>query len=453
VRKTAETQPTGEIYSVSQLNREARQLLEDALPQLWVGGEISNLAKPGSGHLYFSLKDADAQVRCAMFRSAANRLRFRPKDGDQVLVQGRVSIYEARGSYQLIIAQMEEAGEGLLRKKFEALKARLSAEGLFDPSRKQSLPELPASIGLVTSPTGAAIRDILHVLTRRYPSARVLIYPTRVQGEGSAEEIARAIHTASARAECDVLIVTRGGGSLEDLWSFNEEIVAQAVYDCAIPVVSAVGHEIDFTIADLVADVRAPTPSGAAEIVTPDTSDMLRSLDTIKRRLFQEIRHRAAVLREQSTRMTVRLERTHPGTKLRQLQQRADDLNRQLLVSMTNLTGQRVAQQQALNHRLREAAPDALLNSYSSKSATLAIRLDNSIRNIIREMRGRLSVSAGALNSISPLATLERGYAIVAEAETGAILRDVQNIKAGDRIQARLAHGRLEAIVKKTFDQ
>jgi exodeoxyribonuclease VII large subunit len=452
VRKTAETQPTGEIYSVSQLNREARQLLEDALPQLWVSGEISNLAKPGSGHLYFSLKDADAQVRCAMFRSAANRLRFRPKDGDQVLVQGRVSIYEARGSYQLIIAQMEEAGEGLLRKKFEALKAQLSAEGLFDPSRKQALPELPASIGIVTSPTGAAIRDILHVLKRRYPSARVLIYPTRVQGEGSAEEIAGAIHTASARAECDVLIVTRGGGSLEDLWSFNEEIVARAVYDCAIPVVSAVGHEIDFTIADLVADVRAPTPSGAAEIVTPDTSDMLRSLDTIKRRLFQAIRHRAAVLRAQSTRMTVRLERTHPGTKLRQLQQRADDLNRQLLVGMTNLTGQRRVQQQALNHRLREAAPDSLLNSYSGKSATLAIRLDNSIRNIIRDMRGRLAVSAGALNSISPLATLERGYAIVADAETGAILRDVQNIKAGDRIQARLAQGRLEAIVKKTFD-
>jgi exodeoxyribonuclease VII large subunit len=277
--------PAQSAISVSELNRQVKALLEQGLAKLWVEGEISNLARPPSGHLYFSLKDESSQIRCAWFRQRQRGPTINLENGDQVLVFGRVSIYEARGDYQLIVEQLEDAGEGELRRRFEALKKKLSAEGLFDEEAKQDLPGLPGRIGVVTSPSGAAIRDIITVLNRRFPSIPVLIYPTLVQGETAATLIADAIATAVTRDECDVLIVARGGGSLEDLWSFNEEIVARAIYECPIPVVSAVGHEVDFTIADFVADVRAPTPSGAAELVVPDQAEWLRSLNATAGRI------------------------------------------------------------------------------------------------------------------------------------------------------------------------
>ncbi len=275
------TAPTHAIYSVSKLNREVRQLLESGIGQIWVQGEISNLARPSSGHWYFSLKDRDAQLRCAMFRARNGLCRFTPREGQAVIAYGRVSLYEPRGDYQLLIEHLDDAGLGALQRAFDELKARLAAEGLFATERKRELPLVPRRIGVITSPTGAAIRDVLHILARRFPAAAVLVYPVPVQGEAAAPAIVAALDLASARAECDVLILTRGGGSLEDLWAFNDERVARAILRCSIPVVTGIGHEIDFTIADFVADVRAPTPSGAAELVAPDGRAWLQKLSQI----------------------------------------------------------------------------------------------------------------------------------------------------------------------------
>ncbi|HSD73419.1 MAG TPA: exodeoxyribonuclease VII large subunit, partial [Steroidobacteraceae bacterium] len=280
----AATLPERDVYTVSRLNREARALLERAMPALWIEGEMSNFAAPSSGHWYFSLKDSGAQVRCAMFRQRNYLSVCKPRDGLHVLARARVSLYEPRGEYQLLVDHLEEAGEGALRRRFEALKARLHQEGLFAAERKRALPTLPRRIGVITSPTGAAIRDILNVLRRRFCSVPVLIYPVPVQGAGAASQIAAAIRFASGRADCDVLVLARGGGSLEDLWAFNEESVARALFECRIPIVCGVGHEIDFTIADFVADVRAPTPSAAAELVAPNGQEWLDRLVVLSRR-------------------------------------------------------------------------------------------------------------------------------------------------------------------------
>src|SRR5919106_1076433 len=285
---------TRDIYTPSRLNREARVLLERGLPALWLEGEISNLSRPSSGHWYFSLKDEAAQLRCAMFRQRNMLTRFSPRDGSRVLVRGRVSLYEQRGDYQFIADYMEEAGEGALRQRFELLKVKLAAEGLFAVERKRPLPRMPRRIGVITSPTGAALRDVLHILRRRFCTIPILIYPVQVQGGVAAAQIARTIRRASARAECDVLVLVRGGGSLEDLWAFNEESVARAIYDSAIPIVTGIGHEVDFTIADFVADVRAPTPSGAAELVAPDCAEWLRTTSQWTSRLFSAARRSLA---------------------------------------------------------------------------------------------------------------------------------------------------------------
>ena len=277
-------QPERNVYSVSALNREVRLLIERGLGVIWVEGELSNLAQPSSGHWYFSLKDRDAQLRCAMFRQRNSSVGFTPRAGQQVLVRGRVSLYEPRGDYQFIAEHMEEAGVGALKREFERLKAKLAAEGLFAPELKRSLPRIPKRIGVVTSPTGAAIRDILHILARRFPPASVLIYPSPVQGEAAVPALIESLRLAGERRECDVLIVARGGGSLEDLWAFNDERLARAIRACPIPVVSGIGHEVDFTIADFVADVRAPTPSGAAELVVPDRKEWLDALARTARR-------------------------------------------------------------------------------------------------------------------------------------------------------------------------
>jgi len=287
--------------SVSELNRQAKALLEDGIARVWVEGEVSNLSRPASGHVYFSLKDASAQVSCAWFRQRQRGPTSNLKNGDQVLVFGKVSIYEARGNYQMIIERLEPAGEGELRRKFEALKKKLAVEGLFDEAAKQPIPMLPERIGVVTSPSGAAIRDILTVLRRRFPAIPVIVYPAAVQGIAAKAQIVDAIGAAVRRSECDVLIVGRGGGSLEDMWPFNEEEVAHAIFECPIPVVSAVGHEIDFTIADFVADLRAPTPSGAAELVVPDQADWRGQLDALAARIAKSGRRYLELWRVSAT--------------------------------------------------------------------------------------------------------------------------------------------------------
>jgi exodeoxyribonuclease VII large subunit len=438
-----------DVYTVSRLNREARQMLETGLARLWIAGEISNLAQPASGHLYFSLKDAQAQVRCAMFRNSNRSLKFRPENGTQVLVQARVSLYEARGEFQLIADQMEEAGEGLLRRKFEELKAKLDAEGLFSVDRKQLLPAIPATIGVVTSPTGAAIRDILNILRRRYPAANIIIYPTRVQGNGANDEIVAAINSAVLRAECDVLIIARGGGSFEDLNSFNEENVARCIVQCTIPTVSGVGHEVDITIADLVADVRAPTPSGAAELVTPDRSEILRSLSNLQRRATLTLKQRTNNLASNLQQFDTRLRRLHPGAIMDQLRQEADELISRLVAVVNAKIAAQTAQRSLLTLRLRHAAPAVRLERLQKQISGNVQSLSVEIRKIISGLNTRTAVAAGSLNAVSPLATLERGYAVVRDSSSGQVSMDASALKPGDSVDIQLARGRLDATVNK----
>jgi exodeoxyribonuclease VII large subunit len=396
--------PARDVWTVSRLNREVRLLVETGLGALWIEGEVSNLARPASGHVYFSLKDAGAQVRCVLWRSAAVKLSFAPQNGMQLLIRARISVYEPRGEYQLVVDFAEEAGEGALRRRFEELKARLRNEGLFEAAAKRPLPQLPHRIGVITSPSGAAIRDILHVLERRCSTVPVVIYPVPVQGEGAAHKIAAALELANQRAECDVLILARGGGSLEDLWSFNEEIVARAIRASAIPVVSGVGHEVDFTIADFAADRRAPTPSGAAEIVVPDAAEWLARLNKDAGRLHNAMARRLALKAERLDWQVRRLTVAHPGNRLRQLSQRLDELEL----------------------RLRRAA-----------------------RAGLERLAARTDAAARTLQMVSPLATLERGYAIVARVPDGAILREAGQVEPGDKIEITLARGSLRARVTR----
>jgi exodeoxyribonuclease VII large subunit len=397
----ADTAPTA-VYSVSRLNREVRALLEAGIGQIWVEGEISNLARPGSGHWYFSLKDRDAQLRCAMFRTRNSRAQFTPAEGQLVLARGRVSLYEPRGDYQLLVEHLEDAGLGALQRAFEELKTRLAAEGLFAPERKRPLPACPRRIGVITSPTGAAIRDILHILARRFPAAAVLIYGVPVQGAAAAPAIVAALELAARRADCDVLIVARGGGSIEDLWAFNDERVARAIRRAPIPVVTGIGHEIDFTIADFAADVRAPTPSGAAELVVPDARTWLQRLSRLQARFGAGVRRTLQAERTRLGALRQRLQGAHPGARLRAASQRLDELEGRL--------------QFALQARLTHDG-------------------------------ARLQSLARALQAVSPLSTLERGFAVVTRSADGALVTDAGQLAVGERFDARLAHGTLHAAV------
>jgi exodeoxyribonuclease VII large subunit len=441
--------PRQSAISVSELNRIARSLLEQGIARLWVEGEISNLARPASGHVYFSLKDDSAQIRCAFFRQRQRGPTIRLKDGDQVLAFGRVSIYEARGDYQLIVEQVEAAGEGELRRQFEALKKKLAAEGLFAEELKQSVPELPRRVGVVTSPSGAAIRDILTVLKRRFPAVPVLIYPTAVQGDAAANQIVDAINAAITRAECDVLIVTRGGGSLEDLWPFNEEIVARAISECPIPLVSAVGHEIDFTICDFVADLRAPTPSGAAELVVPDQAEWLRSLAASTARLASLGRRYLEDHYQQLDWLSRRLSQSSPATIVARQIDWLRNLKQVLTGAVRHDLLKRARALELIRTRLLQRSP-AIEVQYSMHRLTeLEQRLGMSGTGSVERLKNRLRLADRALHSVSPLATLERGYAIVSDADTGKVLTDASVIKPGSEIRARLARGSLEATVDK----
>lgn len=444
--------PAERAISVSELNRQAKMLLEQGLARVWVEGEISNLAKPASGHLYFSLKDELAQIRCAFFRQRQRGPALVPKNGDQVLAFGRVSLYEARGEFQLIVEQLEAAGAGELRRRFEALKARLAAEGLFDEARKKALPRLPARVGVVTSPTGAAIRDIITVLRRRFPAIPLVIYPTAVQGDAAAAQVAAAIRTAIRRNECDVLIVGRGGGSLEDLWPFNEEVVARAIADSPIPIVSAVGHEVDVTIADFAADVRAPTPSGAAELVVPDQADWDRQLSTVSTRIATRARRYFEDRYQALDWLSGRLSRCSPVATVARQRERLAGLRQALASTIKHDLNARARHLEAAAGRLLRHSPQVAVQRAISRLNALQQRLVNGGAKSVERLQSRLRLAARALNSVSPLATLERGYSIVSDAASGRVITSAGAVTTGQSIRATLAHGMLEARVTKMIE-
>jgi len=432
--------PGREIYTVSRLNAEARAVMEGSFPLLWIEGEISNLARPSSGHWYFSLKDSAAQVRCAMFRQRNMLLRFKPQDGMQVLIRARVSLYEGRGEFQLLAEHMEEAGTGALQRAFEILKQRLQQEGLFASELKRPLPTFPACIGVITSPSGAAIRDILTVLARRFPRIPVIVYPVLVQGTGAAEQISAAIQRAGKRAGCDVLIVGRGGGSLEDLWAFNEEVVARAIHASTIPIVSAVGHEIDFTIADFVADMRAPTPSAAAELLSPDQAEIATKLLQQRLRLAQSLQRQLRHKRQTLTQLRQRLK--HPGRRLQDIAQRLDGLEQRLLRAQQVRIHRAASSLATIFAQLERHTPSHRISTLQLQTKDISHRLQRVMGQYQQQLQQRLQQAAQTLDALSPLATLSRGYAIITTAD-GKIIRSSSQTKAGEQVKARLAEGLL----------
>ena len=436
-----------DIYTVSRLNREARGLLEAGLPSLWITGELSNLSRPASGHWYFTLKDEDAQVRCAMFRGRNASARVTPRDGMQVLLRARVGLYEARGDFQLVVDHLEEAGEGELRRRFEALKLKLAAEGLFDASRKRAPPRFPRRIGVVSSSTGAALRDVLHVLRRRCCGVPVLIYPVPVQGAGAAREIAAMLALADARAEVDVLLLVRGGGSLEDLWAFNEEPLARAIAACRLPVITGIGHEIDFTIADFVADLRAPTPSAAAEMAGPDSAAWLDAQNVALRRLSAAAVRAWRTRHESIERAARRLDALHPAQSLAQRAQRLDELQSRALAALLRGAESRRERVHRLRAELESRSPAARVAALLQRIAHARARLAPAARHLATLAEGRLRSAARGLQATSPLATLARGYAIVTLAADGRVVTDAAQAPAGTELEARLSRGRVLAQV------
>lgn len=414
------------VYTPSELNREVRLHLEAGFPQLWVEGEISNLARPASGHLYFTLKDDKAQIRCALFRGNARALTFRPENGQQIQLRGRLGLYEARGEYQLIADTLEMAGEGRLRAAFEALKQNLEKEGLFDPARRKPLPRAPRHIAVITSPSGAVIRDIIHVLERRWPLAKLRLYPVPVQGDAAAPAICRALEAANRHAQAEAIILGRGGGSLEDLWAFNEESVARAIAASKIPVISAVGHETDVSISDFVADLRAPTPSAAAEQLTPDIAALRNAFkaagDALARRMTGKLQDRAQRLDE----LTERLRRQHPARRLRQQREQLAALDRR----------QRVAAGRLVAEQRRRLAP-------------LEQRLRQALAALLPRQRERLGALARTLHAVSPLPTLERGYSVTLDPASGATVRSLAQLQPGQTVRTRLLDGHFTAQVER----
>ncbi len=448
----AESALQRDIYSVSRLNREVRALLDGHFSLLWIEGEISNLSRPSSGHLYFSLKDRDAQVRCAMFKMRNQLLPFTPSNGMQVLVRARVGLYEPRGDFQLVVEHMEEAGDGLLRRAFEELKKRLDSEGLFDPAHKKPLPRLPQHIGVITSPTGAAIRDILSILRRRFPTIPVLVYPVPVQGATAAGEIARMIRLAGQRRDCDVLIVGRGGGSLEDLWAFNEEAVARAIYDCPIPIVSGVGHEIDITIADFVADHRAATPSAAAELVSPNGEEWLQAFNNLESRLLTQIKRQQHTKTQALQWLAKRLAQHHPARRLSDHAQRLDELEQRLHLAWRTQQRHATARLHTLSAQLYRHEPSRRLQQLQLRREHLDLRLAQAMKGALERRRQQLAGLGHALDAVSPLATLGRGYAIVKRLPDETIVRTATAVKIGDRIETRVAQGRLISTVDEKYE-
>ena len=426
------TEQTRQVLSVSDLTSQIRRLLEQRIGAVWVGGEVSNLRAQASGHIYFTLKDAGAQSNCVCFRDAARESRALLADGQQVILQGDVTVYEVRGQYQLVVRQIELRGVGALQVAFEKLKLKLAAEGLFAPERKRTLPKYPQRIGLVTSPTGAAIRDVLHVVERRNPGLEIILAPCRVQGQGAAEEIADAIRTLNefntqhSTFNIQLILVTRGGGSLEDLWAFNEEAVARAIFESAVPVVSAVGHEIDFTISDFVADVRAATPSAAAEIITEGVFASRQLVGSL----------------------TQRMARMHPRRLLNEQLQRLDDLQTGLLRQTKQGVNERLVTWKNLAARLRQVRPKELLKQRREVLNTTQRRLRERVQAQFKNCKNLLATTESRLRLLGPEQVLARGYSITLDAATGIVLRDAAQVKAGQQLKTRLKKGEVSSRVE-----
>lgn len=437
---------TSAIFTVSRLNQTVRLLLEQEMGQVWISGEISNFSQPSSGHWYFTLKDDTAQVRCAMFRNSNRRVTFRPQHGQQVLVRANITLYEPRGDYQIIVESMQPAGEGLLQQKYEQLKAKLQAEGLFDQQHKQALPSPAHCVGVITSKTGAALHDILHVLKRRDPSLPVIIYPTAVQGDDAPGQIVRAIELANARQECDVLIVGRGGGSLEDLWSFNDERVARAIFASMIPVVSAVGHETDVTIADFIADLRAPTPSAAAEMVSRNQQELLRQILSAQQRLGMAMDYFLANRSRRFTQIYHRLQQQHPQLRLARQQTALERLHQRMNVAIDGQLKRTSQRQARLLQRLNQQSPQPRIYRAQTRIQQLEYRLAENVRSRLSATRERFGNAVTHLEAVSPLSTLARGYS-VSTATDGKVLKKVKQVKTGDVMTTRLEDGWVESQV------
>ena len=435
------------VLTVSELTLGIKAALEDTFPALWVEGEISNLRLPSSGHAYFTLKDDLAQLRCVLFRSRGRRVRFEPEDGMKVLAFGGLDVYASRGEYQLIVELLEPKGVGALQIAFEQLKRRLEAEGLFDPARKRPLPAFPRTIGIVTSPTGAALRDMLHVIGRRFADLRVVVAAVRVQGEGASREIARAIADLCEVDGLDVVIVGRGGGSIEDLWAFNDERVARAIAGCRVPVISAVGHEPDFTIADFVADLRAPTPSGAAELVVREKLHVVRALAELYARLEQAMRAQVARGRERAVFLARRRVLTDASRLVRDRQRRVDDLALRLAAA-ARARHRHAAHRVALaTNTLSSLHPLARISQGAAVLAQLRGRLAAAGGHSVKTARHRFETSAGRLGSLSPLAVLGRGYSLT-RLPSGAVVTRAAAVSPGDAIEILLHEGTLGARVE-----
>jgi len=430
------------IYSVSQLNQSVRLMLENQLGAVWLTGEISNFSQPVSGHWYLSLKDENAQVRCAMFRMKNLRVSFRPTNGMQVLVRANVSLYEPRGDYQLIIESMHLAGEGLLMQQFEALKLKLAAEGLFAQHLKKNLPHFSKAVGIITSKTGAALQDILHILQRRDPSLKIIIYPTAVQGKDAATDIAQMIELANQRQEVDVLIVGRGGGSLEDLWCFNEEMVARAIFHSHLPVISAVGHETDVTIADFVADVRAPTPSAAAELVSRNQTELLQQFQYRRQRLEIALDRLFAEKQQKLKHLSLRLHNQHPQAQLRIQQQLITQLSHRLQQSLRHRWQKKAENLTALSMRLYKNPLPLRLQQYEQQLAQLKVRLNSHMNLTLSLQQKQLAHLCGKLDSLSPLKVLARGYSITQNQQNFTI-RSLKDVNVGEHIKTRLTDGNI----------
>ena len=435
------------VYSVSELNKTIRGLLESQFPLLWIEGEISNLAEPASGHIYFTLKDAKAQVRCAMFKGRKQLLRFKPQNGQQILIRAKVGLYEARGEFQVIAEHMEEAGDGKLRREFEELKARLADEGLFDEALKQPIPELPKCIAVITSGTGAAIRDVLSVLKRRFPSIPVQIYPVTVQGEKAAPEISRALYRASKSKTCDVILLVRGGGSLEDLWAFNEEQVARAIVLCDVPVISGVGHEVDVTIADFTADHRAATPSAAAELVSPNQQTYLHKLQGFQRQLIRQMQGNLDRLNEQSQWLQNRLKMQHPNSQLMQQSQQLDDLSGNLHAAFQAIISEKKHNLKYAIQDLMNNRPDQFIDYQKAQLEDLNSRLVYISQLNIENKQQQLANLSRTMQAVSPLNTLSRGYSITRDAN-GETVNNARQLRKGDIISSEFKQGKVTSRVE-----
>lgn len=428
------------IFSVSRLNQTVRQLLELEMGRIWLSAEISNFSQPSSGHWYFTLKDERAQIRAAMFRSSNLRATFRPQNGQQVLVRAQITLYEPRGDYQLIVESIQPAGDGLLQQQFEVLKQKLTSEGLFDSIHKKPLPSPAKRLGVITSASGAALHDILNILKRRDPSLPIIIYPTAVQGAEAPLQIIRAIELANDRQECDVLIIGRGGGSLEDLWCFNDEQVARAIFQSRIPIVSAVGHETDVTIADFIADLRAPTPSAAAELVSRNQIELLRQVQSLQQRLEMAMDYFFAQKLRTFNTLQHQLQQQSPDLRLARQQNKLVELRQKLVDSLLRCLKQHSLSHEKLNLRLLQTNPDQQIRHDSQQIQQYDFRLKQTIERQLGHYREKFAVSCSQLNAVSPLATLQRGYSI-SETSDGTLLKKTKQVEVGDTLNTRLQDG------------